>query len=58
MVLGLVKRLSRQGVAVILISHNLNDVFNVADRIAILHLGHLVAAGPRSDFDPPTASTT
>ena len=54
MVLGLVKRLSRQGVAVILISHNLNDVFNVADRIAILHLGHLVAAGPRSDFDPPT----
>jgi D-xylose transport system permease protein len=54
MVLGLVKRLSRQGVAVILISHNLNDVFSVADRIAILHLGHLVATGPRSDFDPPT----
>jgi D-xylose transport system permease protein len=54
MVLGLVKRLCGQGVAVILISHNLNDVFSVADRIAILHLGRLVAAGPVSDFDPPT----
>ena len=32
-----------QGVAVMVISHNLNDVFEVADRIAILHLGHMVA---------------
>jgi len=54
MVLRLVSRLSTQGIAVILISHNLNDVFSVADRIAILHLGHLVAAGSMSDFDPPT----
>jgi D-xylose transport system permease protein len=54
MVLGLVKRLAGHGVAVILISHNLNDVFSVADRIEILHLGHLVASGPMSDFDPPT----
>jgi D-xylose transport system permease protein len=54
MVLTLVTRLARQGIAVILISHNLNDVFAVADRIAILHLGHMVAAGELSEFDPPT----
>jgi ABC-type sugar transport system ATPase subunit len=51
MVLELIKRLSSQGVAVILVSHNLNDVFAVADRIVILHLGHMVAQGTISDFD-------
>jgi D-xylose transport system ATP-binding protein len=51
MVLDLIKRLSSQGVAVIVISHNLNDVFAVAERIAILYLGHLVTAGPASEFD-------
>ena len=34
-----------------MISHNLNDVFNVADRLAILYLGRMVAEGPVSDFD-------
>jgi len=42
MVLDLVRSLKGEGVTVILISHNLNDVFAVADRIAILHLGRLV----------------
>ncbi|MBN9155401.1 MAG: sugar ABC transporter ATP-binding protein [Microbacterium sp.] len=42
-VLNLVKRLSEQGVGVILISHNLADVFEVADHIAVLYLGQLVA---------------
>ena len=51
MVLNLIKRLASQGVAVLIVSHNLNDVFAVADRIAILHLGHMVAAGPVSSFD-------
>jgi ABC-type sugar transport system ATPase subunit len=51
MVLDLIRRLSSQGVAVIIISHNMNDVFAVADRLAILYLGHMVAAGPASDFD-------
>ncbi len=51
-VLDLIKRLSSQGVAVIIVSHNLNDVFAVADRIVILHLGRMVAQGPVSDFDP------
>jgi len=54
MVLDLVRSLKRQGVGVILISHNLNDVFAVADRIVVLHLGRLVASGPLSGFDPST----
>ncbi len=51
MVLDLIKRLSSQGTAVILVSHNLPDVFQVADEIAILYLGQMVAQGPASDFD-------
>ena len=51
MVLGLVRRLADQGYAVMLVSHNLNDVFEVADRIAVLRLGKMVAQGPVSEFD-------
>jgi D-xylose transport system ATP-binding protein len=51
MVLDLIRRLASHGVGVIVISHNLNDVFSVADRIAILYLGRLVASGPIEDFD-------
>ncbi len=50
-VLDLIKRLKSQDIAVIVISHNLNDVFAVADRLAVLRLGHLVAVGPKSRFD-------
>lgn len=42
-VLQLVRRLADQGVAVILISHNMNDVMQVADRISALYLGQLAA---------------
>src|SRR5215212_804021 len=38
-VLDLVKRLAEQGLAVVLVSHNLVDVFEVADRITVLRLG-------------------
>jgi ABC-type sugar transport system ATPase subunit len=51
MVLELVRRLADRGVAVLVISHNMNDVFQVADRLAILYLGHMVASGPASGFD-------
>jgi len=50
-VLGLIDRLAKSGHAVIVISHNLNDVFQVADRVAVLYLGQLVAVGPAADFD-------
>ena len=42
-VLELVRRLADNGLAVLLISHNMNDVFAVSDRIAALYLGRMVA---------------
>jgi ABC-type sugar transport system ATPase subunit len=51
LVLDLIKRLKNRGHAVIVVSHNLNEVFQVADRIAVLYLGGLAAAGPAADFD-------
>jgi ABC-type sugar transport system ATPase subunit len=50
-VLDLIKRLASQGVAVMVVSHNLNDIFEVADRIAVLYLGRLVVADDASKFD-------
>jgi D-xylose transport system ATP-binding protein len=48
-VLDLVKRLGEQGLAVILISHNLHDVFEVADSITVLRLGQNVAEFKRTE---------
>jgi simple sugar transport system ATP-binding protein len=42
-VLDLLKRLRDQGIAVLLISHRMPDVFAVADRIVVLRRGHKVA---------------
>lgn len=47
-VLQLVRRLADAGLAVVLISHNMNDVFEVADSIAVLYLGQ-TAAQVRAD---------
>ena len=51
-VLDLIKRLRDRGLAVMVISHNLTDVFEVADRIAVLYLGRMVAEGPTADLRP------
>jgi D-xylose transport system ATP-binding protein len=48
-VLELVRRLADNGLAVVLISHNMNDVFAVSDRIAALYLGRMVAQVKASD---------
>jgi D-xylose transport system ATP-binding protein len=48
-VLDLVRRLADQGVAVILVSHNKNDVMRVADSIGVLYLGRMVAQVRRAD---------
>jgi D-xylose transport system ATP-binding protein len=42
-VLNLVQRLAQQGVAVIIISHNISDVFKVANQISVMYLGQMVA---------------
>jgi len=51
MVLALVRRLADRGHAVLIVSHNMNDVFEVADRIAVLRLGRMVAERPAAEMD-------
>jgi D-xylose transport system ATP-binding protein len=47
-VLDLVKRLREQGLSVVIVSHNLTDVFEVADRITVLRLGKSVGVYERA----------
>ena len=47
-VLGLIKRLREQGLGVMVISHNLADVFEVADRIVVLRLGRSIGTYDRA----------
>jgi ABC-type sugar transport system ATPase subunit len=51
MVLDLVRRLADMGHAALIISHNMNDVFEVADRMAVLYLGRMVAVRPAAEMD-------
>ena len=48
-VLDLVRRLADRGLGVVLISHNMNDVLEVADRITALYLGRVAADVPAKD---------
>lgn len=51
-VLNLIRRLKDQGIAIVLISHRMPDVFAVADRIAVLRRGRKVAEKPVSESSP------
>jgi ABC-type sugar transport system ATPase subunit len=55
MVLDLIETLASRGIGVLVISHNLSDVFRVADRLAVLYLGKLAAEGPIAEFDTQSA---
>ena len=67
-VLDLVRRLADQGRGVVLISHNMNDVMEVADRVAALYLGRIAAEvkndrhqhhpDRRADHRPAAAATS
>ena len=46
-VLALVRRLAEQGIGVVIISHNLHDVFETANRITVLRLGRNVGVFER-----------
>jgi D-xylose transport system ATP-binding protein len=48
-VLDLVRRLAERGLGVVMITHNLHDVFESADRITVLRLGQRVAQLERSE---------
>jgi simple sugar transport system ATP-binding protein len=51
-VLDLIRRLRDQGIAIVLISHRMPDVFAVADRVAVLRRGRKVAEKPIGDSSP------
>jgi len=55
LILELIGRLAARGIAVLVISHNLTDVFEVADRVAVLYLGRLVTSGPISEYSTDSA---
>jgi D-xylose transport system ATP-binding protein len=55
LVLELIRTLASKGIAVLVISHNLTDVFTVADRIAVMHLGTIVSHGPIANYDTTSA---
>ena len=48
-VLELVSRLAHQNLAVVIVSHNLHDIFEVADRITVLRLGRVVGVYERTE---------
>jgi len=50
-VLELIDQLASRGIAVLVISHNLNDVMSSADRVAVLYLGRLAAMAPIDQLD-------
>jgi D-xylose transport system ATP-binding protein len=54
-VLDVVRRLRDRGVAVLLISHNLVDVFAVADHLAALYLGRVAGVARVADIDTQRA---
>jgi simple sugar transport system ATP-binding protein len=51
-VLDLIRRLRDQGIAIVLISHRMPDVFAVADRVAVLRRGRKVAEKPIAKSSP------
>ena len=48
---AVITRLRGEGTGVVYISHRLEEVFTVADRITVLRDGHVIATSPRADLD-------
>jgi len=49
----IVRRLREQGVATIFVSHRLNEIFALADRVTVMRDGHTVGSGAAAEFDRP-----
>ena len=57
-VLDLVRRLADNGLGVVLISHNMNDVLEVADRVSAMYLGRVAADVSMDELRPADANET
>ena len=55
LVLDIIEQLASRGIAVLVISHTLTDVFRVAARLAVLYLGRRVSSGPGASYDTSSA---
>ena len=49
--LGMIRRVAADGVAVLYVSHRLDEIFQIADNVTVLRDGHRVAAVPASSLD-------
>ena len=49
-----VRSLTRQGVGVIYVSHRLNEIFALSDRVMVMRDGRVVDDRPTAEFDPPS----
>jgi rhamnose transport system ATP-binding protein len=52
---GIVKALRAEGVAVLFISHRIEEVFEIADRVTVLRDGRFISSAPRSEITPSSA---
>lgn len=51
-----IERLRREGVAVLFISHHLEEVFEIADEITVMRDGSVVAQGATTEFTPASVA--
>ncbi len=56
-VADLIGRLTRDGLAIVLVSHDLDSVTTLADRVAVMRRGAIVAKKARGEFDAEALAT-